>query len=105
MQEHIQAIATVLSLVNPAICGMMFVEAESGSSRGQRLVDATKATLVVLVILVVAALVGTRLLHLFGIWSRAGGCWHGWDSPCSAARQPHRHYPLRVRTRSRHLHP
>ena len=67
MNEQIQAIATVLSLVNPAICGMMFVQAESASSRGQRLVDATKATLVVLVILVVAALVGTRLLHVFGI--------------------------------------
>ena len=67
MNEHIQAIVTVLSLVNPAICGMMFVQAESGTSRSQRLVDATKVTLVVLVILVVAALVGTRLLHLFGV--------------------------------------
>ena len=67
MNEHIQAIVTVLSLVNPTICGMMFVQAESGTSRSQRLVDATKVTLVVLVILVVAALVGTRLLHLFGV--------------------------------------
>jgi multiple antibiotic resistance protein len=67
MNEQIQAIATLLSLVNPAICGVMFVQAESGRSRGQRLLDATRATLVVLVILVVAALVGTRLLHLFGV--------------------------------------
>jgi multiple antibiotic resistance protein len=67
MKEHIQAIVTVLSLVNPAICGMMFVSAEAGSSRRQCLIDATRVTLVVLVILVVAALIGTRMLHLFGV--------------------------------------
>jgi multiple antibiotic resistance protein len=67
VNEQIQAIATILSLVNPAICAVMFVQAEAARSRGQRLRDATRATLVVLVILVVAALVGTRLLHLFGV--------------------------------------
>lgn len=67
MNEQIQAIATILSLVNPAICAVMFIQAEAARSRGQRLRDATRATLVVLVILVVAALVGTRLLHLFGV--------------------------------------
>lgn len=67
MREQIQAIVTVLSLVNPAICGMMFLQAETGNSRGTRLLDATRATLVVLVILVAAALIGTQLLHLFGV--------------------------------------
>jgi len=67
MKEQIQAIVTVLSLVNPAICGMMFVQAETGHSPGTRLLDATRVTLVVLVILVVAALIGTRMLHLFGV--------------------------------------
>ncbi len=46
MKEQLQAIVTVLSLVNPTICGMMFVQAEAGRSRGERLIDATKATLV-----------------------------------------------------------
>lgn len=67
MKEQLQAIVTVLSLVNPTICGMMFVQAEAGRSRGQQLIDATKATLAVLVILVAAALIGTQLLHLFGV--------------------------------------
>lgn len=66
-EQHLQAIVTVLSLVNPMICGMMFVQAEAGYSRGQQLIDATKATLAVLVMLVAAALTGTQLLHLFGV--------------------------------------
>lgn len=67
MKEQIQAIVTVLSLVNPTICGMMFVQAVTGRSRSEQLLDATKTTLSILVILVAAALIGTQLLHLFGV--------------------------------------
>lgn len=67
MKEQIQAIVTVLSLVNPTICGMMFVQAEAGRSYGEQLIDATKAALTILVILMASALVGTRLLHMFGV--------------------------------------
>jgi hypothetical protein len=38
MNEQIQAIVTVLSLVNLAICGMMFMQAEVGRCRGERLI-------------------------------------------------------------------
>jgi multiple antibiotic resistance protein len=57
----------VLSLVNPAICGVMFAQAEAGSSRRKQLVDATKAAVAILAILVGAALAGTRVLDLFGV--------------------------------------
>jgi multiple antibiotic resistance protein len=67
MKEQLQAIVTVLSLVNPAICGAMFAQIEENRSRGQRLADATKAVLATTVILTVSALVGTQLLHLFGV--------------------------------------
>ena len=67
MDQHLQAIATVLSLVNPMICGAMFARIEAGQDRTARLADATKAALAVLVILVVAALVGARVLELFGV--------------------------------------
>ncbi|MGA9476426.1 MAG: MarC family protein [Desulfobacterales bacterium] len=67
LKEQLQAIVTVLSLVNPTICGMMFVQADAGRSRGEQLIDATKASLAVLVILTASALVGTKLLHLFGV--------------------------------------
>jgi multiple antibiotic resistance protein len=77
MEQQLQAIATVISLVNPLICGVMFTQIEAGQTRAARLADATRATLAVLVILVVAALAGARVLQLFGVsldaFSVAGG--------------------------------
>ncbi len=77
MEQHLQAIVTVLSLVNPLICGAMFAQIEAGRTRATRLADATKAMLAVLVILVVAALAGARVLQVFGVsldaFSIAGG--------------------------------
>jgi multiple antibiotic resistance protein len=77
MEQHLQAIVTVLSLVNPLICGTMFAQVEAGQSRAIRLADATKAALAVLVILVITALVGARVLQIFGVsldaFSIAGG--------------------------------
>ncbi len=67
MKEQLQAIVTVLSLVNPAICGAMFAKIEANRSRDQRVTDATKAVLATTVILTVSALIGTQLLHLFGV--------------------------------------
>jgi multiple antibiotic resistance protein len=68
---------TVLSLVNPLICGAMFAQTEAAQTRATRLVDATKASLAVLVILVIAALAGARVLRVFGVsleaFSIAGG--------------------------------
>jgi multiple antibiotic resistance protein len=77
MEQHLQAIATVLSLVNPLICGAMFARIEAGRDRSDRLADATTTGLAVLGILVVAALMGVRVLQVFGIsldaFSVAGG--------------------------------
>jgi multiple antibiotic resistance protein len=67
MEQQLQAIATVLSLVNPMICGAMFARIEAGQARDARLADATKAALAVLIILAVTALVGARVLQVFGI--------------------------------------
>jgi multiple antibiotic resistance protein len=67
MKDHLQAIVTVLSLVNPLVCGAMFARIEGSRSRAEILADATKAALSVAVILMIAALIGTQLLHLFGV--------------------------------------
>jgi multiple antibiotic resistance protein len=76
-EQYLQAIVTVLFLVNPLICGAMFAQIEAGQTRATRLGDATKAALAVLVILVVAALAGARVLQFFGVlldaFSIAGG--------------------------------
>jgi len=42
MNEQIQAIVTVLSLINPAICAAMFATAAAGRSLGEKAIDATK---------------------------------------------------------------
>jgi multiple antibiotic resistance protein len=77
MEQHLQAIVTVLSLVNPLICGAMFAQIEAGQTRATRLADATKTALAVLVILIIAALAGARVLKVFGVsleaFSIAGG--------------------------------
>jgi multiple antibiotic resistance protein len=77
MEHQLQAIVTVLSLVNPLICGAMFARIEAGQSRATQLADAARAALAVLVILVATALLGARVLHVFGVsleaFSIAGG--------------------------------
>jgi multiple antibiotic resistance protein len=67
MQEQLQAIVTVLSLVNPVVCGAMFARIEGNRPPVERRADAMKVALAIVVILTVAALIGTRLLHLFGV--------------------------------------
>jgi multiple antibiotic resistance protein len=68
---------TVLSLVNPAECGAIFSHLEAGQPRREQIVDATRAAFAILVILVLAALFGVKLLHAFGVsldaFSVAGG--------------------------------
>lgn len=77
MTLHIQAFVTVVSLINPAVCGMIFEAIESDRTRAERIADATKAAAAILVILELAALFGARVLTLFGIsldvFSIAGG--------------------------------
>ena len=67
MKDHLQAIVTVLTLINPAMCVAIFSRIEVGRPRSAQLADAGKAAFAVLVILVAAALFGERLLDLFGV--------------------------------------
>lgn len=76
-ESYLQAFATVLSLVNPAICALIFGGSQVGRSKAQRLADATRASLAILAILSLAALFGARVLQMFGVsldaFSVAGG--------------------------------
>lgn len=67
MEDQLQAIVTVLSLVNPAICATLFSHATRGESFSAKFNAAAKTSFAVSVILVVAALAGTHLLGMFGI--------------------------------------
>ena len=67
MSDYLQAIATVLSLINPAICGAIFSKVEAAQPARSQIADATKAMIAVFVILSLAALLGTSLLRAFGV--------------------------------------
>jgi multiple antibiotic resistance protein len=77
MSEHLQAIATVFSLVNPFVCAMIFTNIMQGQSRAWAVRNATMSVLIVAVVLVIAAFLGSPILNLFGIsldaFSVAGG--------------------------------
>jgi multiple antibiotic resistance protein len=77
MEHHLQAIATLFSLVNPMVCAMMFTGLTAGRTKPQRLSDATRAIVTIAAVLVIAALAGARILKVFGIpldvFSVAGG--------------------------------
>jgi multiple antibiotic resistance protein len=99
-QDHLQAIVTVLALVNPLMCGAIFAQLEGARARNALLFDATKAALSVLVILALSALFGTKILQLFGVsldaFSVAGGgvlSWIGFSmlrgNPTSEKSAPH----------------
>ena len=67
MQQQLQAIVTILSLVNPLIWAAMFAQIEAGQRRAARMADATKAAIAVFIILAAAALAGARVLEIFGV--------------------------------------
>ena len=67
MQQQIQGIVTILSLVNPLICAAMFAQIEAGQPRAARMAHATKAAIAVFIILAAAALVGAKVLEIFGV--------------------------------------
>ncbi|WP_181257443.1 MarC family protein [Pseudaminobacter soli (ex Li et al. 2025)] len=77
MEDHLQAIVTLVSLVNPMVCAMMFAGLTAGRTGAQRVSDATRAILTIAVVLIIAALAGARILDIFGIpldvFSVAGG--------------------------------
>jgi small neutral amino acid transporter SnatA (MarC family) len=97
---QLQAIVTVLSLINPMVCGTIFARLVAGRPEREKLASATKAVLAILVVLELAALVGAKVLELFGIslfaFSVAGGLiltWMGFSmlrSKETGADDPHK---------------
>ncbi len=86
MDQIIQGIITVFSLVNPAICALMFSQGTAGKPLKVQIRLATRTVLIVMLILFIAAISGARLLTLFGIsfdaFKVAGGMvlvWMGFE--------------------------
>ena len=67
MNLQLHAIVTLLALVNPGMCAAIFLQVAGTGSHREQLINASRAALTVLIILVLAALVGAKILHLFGV--------------------------------------
>jgi multiple antibiotic resistance protein len=67
MKDYLQAIVTVLSLINPAVCALMFSQIEAGRPRRSKLRDSLTSSVVIFAILSLAAIFGVQVLQLFGI--------------------------------------
>ena len=65
--QALQAIVTVLAVINPVVCGSIFLTLTPKLRPVQRRQAAVKVALSILIILVASALIGLRVLSIFGI--------------------------------------
>src|SRR5271165_701884 len=67
LHHMVQAIVTVLAVINPVVCGSIFLTLTAKLALAQRRWAAAKVALTILVILVTSALIGLKVLSIFGI--------------------------------------
>ena len=63
----VQAVVTVLAVINPLVCGAIFLTLTPKLEPPQRRQAAVRVALTILIILVASALIGLKVLSLFGI--------------------------------------
>jgi multiple antibiotic resistance protein len=67
LHQMLQAIVTVLAVINPVVCGSIFLTLTPNLELRQKRRAAICAALSILIILVASALIGLRVLNVFGI--------------------------------------
>ena len=67
MEAYLNTTAAMLAVINPVICGTMILGMDQGQTAKTKMLDGTKALLIVLVILLLAAVGGKTVLGFFGI--------------------------------------
>jgi multiple antibiotic resistance protein len=67
LHNVVQAIVTVLAVINPVVCGAIFSALTSRLEPAQRQWAAIRAALSILIILVASALIGLQVLSVFNI--------------------------------------
>ena len=67
LHQILQAIVTVLAVINPVVCGSLFLNLTPNLTAPERQRAAAKVALNILVILIGSALVGLKVLSIFGI--------------------------------------
>ncbi|MFO8184242.1 MAG: MarC family protein [Candidatus Aegiribacteria sp.] len=74
MKEELQAVATIMALVNPAMCVAIFSRIAGDRPRNVRIKEAFTSVFIIVVVLMIAALFGTTILKLFGVSLSAFSC-------------------------------
>jgi MarC family membrane protein len=67
LHNMVQAIVTVLAVINPVVCGSIFLTLTPKLAVAQRRWAAVKVALSILIILVTSAVVGLKVLSIFSI--------------------------------------
>ena len=67
LNDTVQAIVTVLAVINPVVCGSIFLTLTPQLAPAQRRRAAARSALVILIILLGSALIGFKVLAIFGI--------------------------------------
>src|SRR5262245_52113790 len=67
LHHMVQAIVTVLAVINPVVCGSIFLTLTPTMALAQRRWTAVKVAISILIILVTSALIGLKVLSIFGI--------------------------------------
>jgi Multiple antibiotic transporter len=67
LHQVLQAIITVLAVINPVVCGSLFLSLTPNLTATERRLAAAKVALNILIILLASALVGLKVLSIFGI--------------------------------------
>ena len=67
LHQVLQAIVTVLAVINPVVCGSLFLSLTPNLTAPERRREAAKVALNILIILMGSALVGLKVLSIFGI--------------------------------------
>src|SRR5262245_149296 len=67
LHQAVQAVVIVLAVINPVVCGSIFLTLTPKLSPSQKQRAAVKVALSILIILVASALIGLRVLDIFGI--------------------------------------
>ena len=67
LHQMLQAIVTVLAVINPVVCGWIFLTLTPNLASAKRRWAAVKVALSILVILVTSALIGLKVLSIFSI--------------------------------------
>jgi multiple antibiotic resistance protein len=67
LHQIVQAIVTVIAVINPVVCGAIFLTLTPKLTRAQRRWAASRVALSILIILVGSALIGLKVLGVFNI--------------------------------------